>query len=130
MFPSSSQFRSAGLSVLLGAAIATGAAGCGDDKKSSAAITPGPALTGRPDVSEVSCSALANRENYNTVYDSAIALVSREKVADGSNVQVATRSTGAMADMCRKRGEGDYRPGDDAVAAVRSGKYPAEVSIK
>ena len=134
MLTSISRMRRTGAVALLGSAFVLGTGGCGDDDKaqpqpSTDAATAGPVLERDADPGEISCSHLANRDNYPTTHDIAFSLAKRIRVADGSTEQVAVRISGAMNDLCTKRDDPDYRPAADAVAAVKRGEYETRVSI-
>jgi hypothetical protein len=129
MFSFILRLRRPGAVALLGAAFVLGAIGCGDDdaktksKSSVSAVAAGPVLQEEPDADQLNCSHLANHENYGVAYDTAVTLAERARVTEGSTHQVATRISGAMDDLCEKRGDPAYRPAADAVEAVKRGGY-------
>jgi hypothetical protein len=129
MLFSSTSSRRAGSLAVLGAVLAVGAGGCGDDDDSGSqpagtnAAASGPALRSEPSPSKLTCADLANRENYVVTYETALTLAERERMPGGNTQQAAVRITGAMVDLCEKRGEPAYAPAADAVAAVKRGEY-------
>ena len=136
MLKSISRLRRPGAVALLGSALVLGASACGDDDddkaqpaQPSGVASAGPVLERDADPGEISCSHLTNRDNFAAAHSVAFRLAKSVDGAEGSTEQVAVRLTGAMTDLCEKRGDPSYRPSKDAVAAVERGEYETQTSI-
>jgi hypothetical protein len=137
MLKSISRLRRPGAVALLGSALVLGAGACGDDdggdsdgaQPSGGVASAGPVLERDADPGDISCSHLANRDNFPATHDVAFQLAKSLEGVTGSTEQVAVRLTGAMTDLCGKRDDPDYRPAKDAAAAVERGEYETRISI-
>jgi hypothetical protein len=98
--------------------------------RATPAVAAGPALEEDPDPGTVNCSHLANRENYQAAYQAAYTLAKDVKLPDASEKTTASRILAAMNGLCEKRPEADYRPAEDAVAAVKRGEYKSQGGLK
>jgi hypothetical protein len=119
------------------AALTMALAACGDDDDDEAS-TPAttqeakqaaPAGPFPSDPHDITCAHLADPTDTKVAKGSrraTFALADEAKLPDMNRLQASQSILFAMTELCKENG-GSYKPAEDAVAAVKDGKYEADL---
>jgi hypothetical protein len=117
----------------LGALAALALGACGDDEDGAAtpaAQEPKPAVEPKDvptDPYALTCGHIADpAASAKASRRASFTLADESGIDDRSRLQVAESMWFAMTELCKKEGDG-YKPAKDALAAVKAGKYEADL---
>ena len=113
---------------LVAAAVALAAAGCGADDAEPVA-TPAAVVDADKDPYAITCGDLADKVASAHVGRRAqVALAAEADIRRLSPLRAGQSIFYAMTELCETRGDLAYTPAADAVAAVKAGKYVADLN--
>ena len=113
---------------LLIATVALGAAGCGADDSQPAAAPHRAAIDADKDPYAVTCGDLSDKVASAHVGRRAqVALAAEADIETLSPLRAGQSIFYAMTELCKERRDMAYTPAADAVAAVKAGKYLADL---